>query len=158
MIRMKKIKLTQGKYALIDDEDFDRVSKFKWWTQRCINSSYAVRVEFLNRKRRIVYMHRFILNHTSDLEIDHKNGNGLDNRKNNLRPVTHQQNSMNRAIGKNNSSGYKGVSFKIKTGKYYACIIINGKFVHLGVFLNALDASKAYEKKAKEVFGEFRRL
>ena len=90
-------------------------------------------------------------------EIDHINGNGLDNRWKNLRPANHKENMRNRRKQKNNSTGFKGVHWNKAAKKYRAEISNNGKLVHLGLFLTAEEAAAAYEAKARELFGEFYR-
>lgn len=153
---MKQIPLTQGKFALVDDEDFERVSQFKWTYKKSINTGYAQRTLWPSNKH--LYLHSFILN-TSEM-VDHINGNGLDNRKINLRHANKAINSMNRIKQKNNTSGYKGVhKYKIKLRKpFQAYIKVNGKRKHLGMFSTALEAAKIYDLAARKYFGEYANL
>lgn len=147
---MKKIQLTQGKVATVDDEDFEWLNQWKWCATCHKNNSnnfYAIRAENGTN----VLMHRVILKTAQ--YVDHINGNTLDNRKENLRPCNPSQNIANSKISKNNKSGYKGV-YKARN-KWRANIMIAGKTIHLGTWETAEMAAMAYDKKAKEVFGEF---
>jgi 5-methylcytosine-specific restriction endonuclease McrA len=100
-------------------------------------------------------MHRFLANVPDDMEVDHWDGNGLNNRKRNLRIVTHQQNGCNRGPQANNTSGYKGVSWNKRDGKYEAWIRVNDRKIHLGYFDDILDAAKAYNEAAARLHQEF---
>lgn len=150
----KMIPLTQGKFALVDDEDFEYISKFKW----AFNSvGYAVRSEPRPSKR-VILMHRVISNAADKMEVDHRNGNRLDNRRSNLRECSKSQNQQNVQLKANNTTGYKGVSTVKKTKKFRAHITVNQKQIHLGTFEKAEDAARAYNKAAKQYFREFARL
>jgi len=94
----------------------------------------------------------------SDMETDHRDGNGLNNQRENLRICTRQQNSQNGLAHKDSSSQFKGVSLKKGRHKWVACIMQNGKLAHLGYFDNEIEAAKTYNTKAKELFGEFAKL
>lgn len=155
---MKKIPLTKGKFAIVDDEDYEWLNKYKWQADKIGNTYYAVRVVSQRGDRQKIYMHRCIMGAIRGQEIDHRNGNGLDNKKNNLRFCTRKQNLQNQKPH-NGSSKYKGVSwFKWEAGgKWRAKIQINYKTIHLGLFNDETDAAKAYDEKAKEIFGEFAR-
>ncbi len=134
---MKKIRLTQGKYALVDEEDFEYLSKFKWWyTTR----GYAVREE----KKKVIFMHRIINKTPKSMDTDHINRNKLDNTKENLRTVTRQQNLRNVGLQKNNTSGMVGVQ-KAKNS-WMARIKVNYKTIYLGCFLNKVEAIEARKK------------
>lgn len=152
---MKKIELTQGRFAIVDDEDYEYLNQFKWCFKKEPNSEkgYAVRKE----KSKIIHMEFLILEKHSGLIIDHINIDSLDNRKENLRLCTKAENCQNRSIRKNSSSGYKGV-FRTKNSKknpWRARITNNGKRIHLGVFPSKKEAAIAYNEKAKELFGDF---
>jgi hypothetical protein len=147
---MKKIKLTQNKYTLVDDEDYDYLNQWNW---HCSNNNYAVRTD--NKLKKTIYMHRVIINSPDKLSTDHINGNGLDNRKENLRVCTQTQNNGNRKLNKNSTSGIKGISWNKINKKWKARISTKGKRKHLGYFKNKNDAKKAYTKVAKNYFGEF---
>jgi len=160
---MKKIKLTQNQYTFIDDEDFDNLNQYKWFAHYCksVENYYAERHNNRKEKRPLILMHRIILNAPSNMEVDHINHNTLDNRKENLRICTKSQNHMNQKHRKNAISRYKGVNlakkeYKNKVYQYWAAHIrINGKLVFLGHFKSEIQAAKAYDKAAKELFGEF---
>ena len=159
-VPMKRIPLTQGKSALVDDEDFDHVNQWKWCARKSHNSYYAIRTAYLgggrkNQKIKTVYLHRLIIGAKRGEEIDHRNGDSLDNQKNNLRRCTHAQNmqNMKRQIGK--TSEHKGVSWYKPTQKWIAKIVHGGEQIHLGYFVAESDAAKAYNEAAKKYFGEF---
>lgn len=154
---MKKILLTQNKYALVDDEDFERVNQIKWFASKSHNKFYASHhISSINGKRKAILMHRFILG--IDQEIDHINNDSLDNRKENMRICTHSENLRNKKIYKNNKSGYKGVYFEPSTNKYRTVIRLNKKNIHIGRFNTASEAGFAYNLAALHYFKEFARL
>jgi len=137
------IELKGGKYAMCDADIFEDICKNKW-------SLSSFGYPQANR-RGVIQMHKVV--NPSWVYTDHINRNRLDNRKLNLRKSTHQQNSFNCSLSKNNSSGYKGVSSH--QGKWRAYINLNGKQIHIGMFDTAKKASDAHDKKAKEIHGEF---
>ena len=151
---MKEIQLTQGKVALVDDEDFERVNEHKWYAQKGKNTWYAYR----RSPRMSAKMHRFIMNTPKELLVDHIDSNGLDNRRCNLRECSAQQNCMNTRISKRNTSGFKGVCWHKRDKNWYARIGFNKKKVFLGCYSLAVDAAKAYDAKAAELFGSFAKL
>lgn len=152
---VKKIKLTKGKFTLVDNCDFKKLNQWKWY---CTSHNYAARRIAVNkRKSKMLYMHRVILNIKDGFYVDHKNTNSLDNRRANLRICTKGQNQFNRTKSKTNTSGYKGVS-KTRSGKWRACISINDKTKYLGVFAFKKDAALAYNKAALEYHKEFVKL
>lgn len=153
---MKKIMLTQNKFALVDDDDHETLSKHKWHFADCGNTGYAKRYN-PTRKPTLLRMHNVILPLLEGYMCDHINGNGLDNRKSNLRLVTKSQNMMNRGLQKNSISGYVGVS-KHKQGKWRAYIKVNRKQIHIGMFTDKKEAAKAYNEAAKHYHGEFAKL
>lgn len=156
---MKKIPLTKNKMAIIDDEDFDLVMAHSWSAAKYGSKYYAS--TRINGKT--VYMHRLILNPPNEKRTDHINGNGLDNRRQNLRECNIQQNARNATrLHAMNTSGFRGVSLSSRknlTKKWIANINIskNGKIKQksLGYFLTAEDAAKAFDRAAKEIYGEF---
>lgn len=152
----KTIQLTQGKFAIVDDEDFDKINQFEWFAIRDGNTFYAGRNYWRCGKRLTLPMHCFILNIGAE-KIDHVNGNGLHNYKSNLRGCVNQQNCMNSKPRKNCSSKYKGVSIYRKNGKFRAAIGFNYKTIPLGYFKSETEAAKAYDAAAKKYFGEFAR-
>lgn len=148
----RKIPLTQGLYAIVDPEDYKQLSKYKWFAKRCERRFYAER----SYKNKNLKMHREIMGNLEGKFIDHINHNGLDNRKVNLRFVTPQQNAWNKRKQKGNySSKYKGVHWVKSEKKWRARIICKGSGIFLGRFDDEEDAAKAYDEKAKELFGEY---
>lgn len=151
----KQISLTQGKVAIVDDEDFEWLNQWKWCARKDGPRWYVMR---RNCERELVQMHRFILNPQAHLETDHRNGNGLDNRRCNLRSCTRSQNSMNSKKRTGCTSQFKGICWRQDTRKWRARIQFNDKRHNLGCFDNELKAAKAYNKAASRLFGEFARL
>ena len=145
--------------TLVDDEDFERVDQFKWHVGKDKNIYYAKRnIAISEEKHTLQKLHRFIINITDPkIQIDHKNGDSLDNRKENLRLATGQENSRNRKKRNDNTSGYKGVSWNRERQKFVASIKFNSKILFLGYFDTAEEASSVYETKALKEFGEFYR-
>lgn len=158
---MKEIPLTQGMVALVDDEDFERLARFKWRAQRCSrrpSSFYATRWDKQpGGGRLVVKMHRDILAADAGAEVDHRDGNGLNNTRANLRLATHSQNQHNARLRKDNKSGYKGVSWRESRQRFQAAIALGGKQVFLGHFRTAEEAHAAYCKAAEKYHGAFRR-
>jgi len=158
---MKLIPLTQGQFAQVDDEDYNYLNQFNWQVRKIGYTYYASRhIKRISKTKIIdIFMHRDIMECTKTQMIDHIDRNGLNNQKINLRYCTYSENQMNkRNFGK---VKYKGVSlcnFKSEKGKYRAMIRLNHKLIHLGYFINAIDAAHAYDIKAKDLFGEFANL
>lgn len=142
-----QIELTQGKKAIIDAEDYTRVSKTSW----CYDKSNGYPVSRIKGKR--VRLHRFILNNPEARYVDHVNRDKLDNRKINLRICDSSQNVRNRGLNKNNTSGFKGVT-KVRD-KWRAQLSIGYKFYDLGTFDSPKEAAKAYNEKVIEVHGQY---
>jgi len=156
----KEIKLTQGKVVLVDDEDFEYLNQWKWCVRKDHNTFYALRRGIKSEGilwRKTILMHRDIISTPKRKITDHINGNGLDNRKENLRICNHTESNRNRKLQKNNTSGYKGVH-KIKFNEYRAKIYINGKVKYLGTYNILEEAAKAYNEAALIHHGEFARL
>lgn len=146
---MKQIPLSQGKFALVDDDMYETINKRPW---QLSTKGYAV-----NRSRGVTtHMHRLVLPPPDGMFIDHIDGDKLNNQRSNLRVCTNQQNHANRGLNKNNTSGYKGVI--VNGSKWEARIKFNYKTLHLGSFSDIIDAAQMYNAKAKELFGEFARL
>ncbi len=153
---MKQIPLSQGKFALVDDEDYDWLMQWKWffsarYAKRTINKSKKHNIE----KTSNFFMHRAIIVPPLDLFADHIDGNGLNNQRSNLRIVTKSQNRGNskRALS-NESSKYKGVFFAKDRNKWRAKI---GR-THLGAFETEVDAASAYDDAAREYWGRYAKL
>lgn len=155
---MKKIPLTQGQYAIVDDEDYDKVVRYKWravWGGYCF---YAVHTLWNKGKRYEIRMHRFILNGPDTSLVDHRNYNGLDNRKSNLRLCSHSQSQYHRRGSKNGTSQFKGVYFRTQNQSWQAQIKYNGKSIWIGQYEDEVAAAKSYDEKARQLFGEFAHL
>jgi hypothetical protein len=154
---MREIPLTRGKATMVDDDDYERLSKHKWYAFEDRKTFYACRgISF--PKDRTIWMHREIMDTPSGMETDHKDGNGLNNQKYNLRICSRSQNAMNIKIRGDNTSGYKGVYRSTHDTKWVAQIIINSKNIYLGSFENKSMAAIAYNEAAYQYFGEFARL
>lgn len=154
----KKIPLTKGKTALVDDEDYAELSKYSWHAIRNRHTWYARRGEWRDGNQHIIRMHRQILDAPPNKDVDHINRNGLDNRKENLRFCTNAQNQANKRPQTGASSKFKGVSLRKQTGKWQAYIKKNGDQHYLGVFDDEEGAARAYNEAAEKMFGEFARL
>ena len=151
---MKEIPLTQGVVVVIDDEDYERVSRYHWCLSENRKTSYAVKHTRLPNGKKVKFsMHRLITNAPKHLEVDHKDGNGLNNTRSNLRLVTRSQNMMNKGKQSNGHSGYKGVTRH--RSKWNARIQANGKTTDLGLFSTPEIAAKIYDQAAETLHGEF---
>ena len=154
---MKQIPLTQGKFALVDNEDYNWLNQWKWGANKGGNTYYAIRNSSGKlTKRKTILMHREILKALKEMECDHINHNGLDNRRLNLRLATKSQNAKNRI-----SYGVSkdlGVYFHIMSGKWEAKIKSNKQSIYLGLYKKETDAAKAYNKAALKYHGEFANL
>jgi hypothetical protein len=149
---MKRIPLTQNKWAIVDDEDYENLSGFKWR----YSHGYAIRhPSRAMGKRKNIFMHREIMQTPQNMATDHINLDTLDNRRSNLRVCTHGQNQANRGKLSNNTSGYKGVSWHKSSRKWAANIRYMDKQIYLGKYTNKEDAAQAYDRAALKYYGEF---
>lgn len=177
---MKVIQLNTHKVSLVDDEDYDRVSKWKWFVINKHGKLYAGRhfwckgphpvngkkFSYIRRGKRYVMnghyrsmtLHRFILNAPEGMLVDHKDGNTLNNQKINLRLCTASQNCMNSKTRKSSNSGFRGVTWDAQTSKWRATITVKGKMKNLGRFTELPNAIEARKQAEKDAFGEFSRL
>lgn len=146
---MKQIPLTKGKFALVDDEDFAKCSEHPWHTQKNHKTLYARRTVYSTRKNRhVLLLHHFIVGAPScGYEVDHIDGNGLNNQKANLRFVTHRQNLQNKHHG---TSKYPGVSWNVKRQRWFSQAYISGKAVFVGWFTDEDEAFRKYKEKLRE--------
>lgn len=146
---MTAINLVTGGEALIDDQDVELVSRHRWWQSSNPEYRYAESDDGL-------LMHRLILGVTETaVHVDHVNHDGLDNRRVNLRLCNHTQNQGNARRRRDNSSGFRGVSWSRQSGKYKAQIRDNKVKTYLGSYATAEEAALAYDVAARRIFGEF---
>lgn len=157
---MKKLILTQGKFALVDDEDFACIAQFKWYAAQYKRLWYAQRAIYIpgpDHHQVTQLLHRAILGiFDPAIHIDHEDHDGLNNQKTNLRTCTQKQNQHNkRKMAKQASSQFKGVSWYKPGGLWRVQINAGNGNQHLGYFANEIDAAKAYDSAARQYFGEF---
>ncbi len=158
---MKEIRLTQGKVALVDDEDFEYLNKIKWYVSKTKTNFYAA-------NDKIGLMHRFILKSPRDKITDHKDHNGLNNQKYNIRICTYSQNAQNRISKLNGNSHFLGVTKIINKKKYknriyiyqyyMAQITVKGKQKTIGMYKSEIQAAKTYNNAALKHHGDFANL
>lgn len=157
---MKTIPLTKGMEAVVDDCDYEHLMQWKWlYTQR-VGTGYAECHRTVNGKRQTIRMHTLVaercgLRCGDGVEVDHRNHDGLDNRRGNLRLATRAQNLANRGLLRNNTSGFKGVCWDRSRKKWLAYIDVAGRRRHLGRFGDRGDAAGAYNEAALKYYGEF---
>lgn len=155
---MKTIPLTQGKVALVDDGDYDLLNQWKWLAWRSNRGRgvfYALRAARLKGKD--IRMHNLILPPPPGMLVDHRDGDGLNNQRHNLRLATMSQN-IAAAQFRPPASGFRGVYLHRISGRYNARIKVNQREKSLGYFETAIDAARAYDKAATMAWGEFARL
>lgn len=155
---MAQIKV--GQYTILfDDCDFDLLSCHQWRIAIEKRTSYNIAYAMTTIENTTIRMHNLILPlENSELVIDHKDCNGLNNQRSNLQRITQAQNTQKKRIGNSNTSGYKGVSYDKKRAKYYAYIQVNGKSMNLGRYEEVEQAAKAYNRAVHQYFGEFANL
>ena len=156
---MKRIKIGKGLlWALIDDEDYDRINSMSWQIKRDHHTTYAKHVEINpDGSTSNTLMHRLIISCPPGSVIDHIDGNGLNNQRSNLRKCTNKQNSRN-SESRRGTSIYKGVVYRKDVHKYRARIRVYYVGLHIGHYEEEITAAKAYDKAALYYFGEFARL
>ena len=150
---MKKIKVGPINFALVDDEDFEYLNQYTW----SVNLQNRKKPRAFSQKLK-TYMHRLIVNCPKDMQVDHIDGNPLNNQKSNLRICTLKENCRNIKKRKKGTSEYKGVYFEKFSKKWRAEITFNNKTIKLGRFLNEKDAALAYDEAALFYFKEFSSL
>lgn len=159
----KLIPLTQGRFAIVDEVDFDWLNQWKWFARHHRNTFYASRNIRQNGKRRTIDMQNSIMRVPKGYVVDHNNMNGLDDRRKNLRPASNKENLRNTNGHRDRKSKYKGVHWsnynpKRRRGKWVAQICVDGKQTHIGYFDTEKEAAIAYNIKAEKCFGKFARL
>jgi hypothetical protein len=153
----REIKLTQNQVALVDAADFEWLNQYKWCALKREDGFCAVRaVRHGKGKQEFIYMHRQIAGNPKG-DVDHWDGNGLHNWRDNLRPCGHTLNCANRGVGKNNTTGFKGIR-PTPNGRWSAHIKVNRIAIHLGTRDTREEAARLYDAKALEVWGKFARL
>jgi hypothetical protein len=154
---MKRIPLSQGKFALVDDDDFEWLNQWKWRLD--LKGGYAVRNVRMGKRIPRIYMHKLILNPPKGLFTDHINHDKLDNRRSNLRMCTTSQNGANRLKQtKVSSSKFKGVTWHKRDGVWQVMLRKNGRAIFIGYFGNEEEAAMKYNEFAIKEFGEFAKL
>jgi len=158
---MKDIKLSQGYVTQVDDENYEYLSQWEWIVNIRPHTCYAVRMDWnpITKKNTQVRMHRVILGVTnSKTLVDHRDRNGLNNQRNNLRLCDYSQNNMNKKRKRSGSSKYKGVKWRENRNRWVSEIMVNKKRIGLGMFISEEDAGEAYNIAALKYFGEFAAL
>jgi len=157
---MIEVPLTQGRVALIDDEDAERVLAYKWHAWWCAKGGrwYAMRTVQVGKLRRCVRLHRFIVNAPDGVQVDHIDRDSLNNRRSNLRFATHGQNQTNKKRHRTNKTGFKGVYWHKAKRTFVAQVRCGGVTYSLVGFNTAQDAARARDMLAKRYHGEFATL
>jgi hypothetical protein len=156
----RRIYLGEGEWTILDQQDYYKLSKFKWYLKGSFGKFYVARnYKYDSRQTKTVSMHREIMKAPEGLLVDHRNGDGLDNRRANLRLATQSENAYNRRKnGTKTTSPFRGVFFRKRRGRWIATIHCHRKMIWLGTFDSEIAAAKAYDGAAKKYHGEFARL
>lgn len=155
----RQIPLTQGLFAAVDAADYEWLSNFKWSARRDGATFYAGRKSTVNGRQTTMLMHRLILGLTDPrIQCDHRDRNGLNNARENLRPASRSQNTCNQRKRSDNTSGYIGVKLNKASGKWFAQITRGGRLIHLGRYSTPEEAARARDAEAIKVYGEFAHL
>ena len=153
---MQEVKLTHGHTAMVSNKDYGRVSKLTWYAHRCEGRTYARTNVRCGEKFRQVMLHRFILGITNPkIKVDHKDHNGLNCQRRNLRKANNFQNGQNQRVHKNSASRLKGVWWSKWHKKWRAYIRLRGKSIMLGYSSSKLEAARMYDRAARRLFGKF---
>lgn len=160
---MREVPLTKGLFALVDDADFDRVATFRWYAFRRGRLWHAARSVKRKGKRSTIHMHRWLLDAPNGVEVDHRDGNGLNNTRENLRLCTHGQNAINhRRSFSSKSSRFHGVCWHARSQRWRVVICAGEKTssgrarqIYVGVYRYEIDAARAYDRAAIRHHGEF---
>lgn len=154
-----RLPLSDGNFVTVDTDDYPLASQFAWRPLHCKNVTYAVAWPRGQRKtRKVVLLHRILMDAQPGEEVDHRDGDGLNCTRQNMRRATREQNCRNQRRSSLNTSGYKGVHWDKARERWAAAIKHNGKNLHLGRFTDKESAARAYDAKARELGGEFARL
>lgn len=151
----KKIPLTQGRFAIVDDDVYEWASQYKWYVKRKRNAFYAARNTGIFPFQKTTYLHREIVNAPPEAQVDHANCDGLDCRRSNMRLATNAENNRNKITQSNNTSGYKGVSWHKGDRRWRSQIKVDGKAIFIGGYHTPEAAARAYDDAARLYHGEF---
>jgi hypothetical protein len=152
-----QVTLTRGKVATIDDGDLPLVSEYRWWARKSLNTWYAFGNKRGNSRERIS-MHRLIMGAIDGESVDHIDGDGLNNQRENLRRCTQAENMRNTRLRIDNQTGYRGVCYEKRRNLYIASISIDRRRISLGYFPDPINAARAYDQSAREHHGEYASL
>jgi hypothetical protein len=155
---VKTLPLSRGLVAEVDDDIYEFLNQWKWSALKAPRRWYAVRMEYRQGRRKMIYMHRLILGVPDGVFVDHIDGDGLRNLRANLRPATPLQNVGNQKLSVRNTSGYRGVFWRRSRRCWVATISIRSRSKTLGQFDSREDAARAYDVAARAHFGAHARL
>jgi len=153
----RRIKLTRGKYAIVDVDDFERLNRYKWHCTRCGYAKRAVYKRCDNGRRQVeIYMHKMVCPAPEGMIVDHINRKSHDNRKANLRVATQKQNVWNRKfVRKGGKTRYNGIRWDKNREKWQVRLTINGRRESFGYYADEVEAARAYDRIAKKYRGEY---